>query len=53
MADNTIPPNVENYGYRVIGWCREAIEESDGFLKAQIGYDKCDDAINAIARADT
>lgn len=48
MGDSKIPANAENYGYRVIGWCKEAVEEGDGFLKAQIGYDKCDEAINAI-----
>src|SRR5260221_10156755 len=48
MPDDKVPPNAESYGYRVIGWHKEAIEESDGFLKAQVGYNKCDEAINAI-----
>lgn len=48
MPDDKVPPSAENYGYRVIGWSREAIEESDGFLRGQTGYRKCDDAINAV-----
>jgi hypothetical protein len=48
MPDDKVPPNRESYGYRVIGWCKAAIEEGDGFLKAQAGYNKCDDAINAV-----
>jgi hypothetical protein len=53
MADSKIPPSTEDYGYRVIGWCKEAVEEGDGLLKAQIGYDKCDEAINAIMSQST
>ena len=48
MPDDKIPPSVEEYSYRIVGWCKEAIEESDGFLRAQVGYSKCDEAINAI-----
>lgn len=48
MPDDKVPPSAENYGYRVIGWCKEAIEESDGFLRGQQGYNKCDEAIQAI-----
>lgn len=48
MPDDKVPANQESYGYRVIGWCREAIEESDGFLRSQVGYSKCDDAIQAV-----
>lgn len=48
MPDDKTPAASDSYGYRVIGWCKEAIEESDGFLRAQQGYNKCDEAINAI-----
>lgn len=48
MPDDKVPQNQESYGYRVIGWCKEAIEESDAFLRAQNGYNKCDETINAI-----
>lgn len=48
MPDDKTPPNAEGYGYRVIGWCKEAIEESDGFLRSQVGYNKCDESINVI-----
>lgn len=48
MPDDKVPPSIENYGYRVIGWCREAITEADGFLRAQKGYGRCDEAIQAI-----
>lgn len=48
MPDDKVPPNAEEYGYRVIGWCREAIEESDSFLRGQKSYNKIDESINAI-----
>lgn len=48
MPDDRVPPNNESYGYRVIGWCKEAIQEADDFLRSQTGYNKCDEAINAI-----
>jgi len=53
MAENRVPGNVEHYGYKVVGWCKEAVEEGDGFLKSQIGYDKCDEAINMIMGENT
>lgn len=48
MPDDKVPASTDSYGYRVIGWMREAIEESDGFLRGQQGYRKCDDAIQAV-----
>src|SRR3990167_3964749 len=48
MPDDKIPPNHEEYGYRVIGWMKEAVEESEGFLRAQKGYNKIDESINAV-----
>ncbi len=48
MPDDKVPPNVENYGYRVVGWCKEAAQESDDFLRGQTGYSKCDESIQAI-----
>ncbi len=38
----------EDYEYRVLGWCNEAITEGDAFLKAQIGYDKIGETIAAV-----
>ena len=48
MPEDKIPPNAESYGYRVIGWLREASEEADNFLRSQVGYNKIDESINAI-----
>lgn len=48
MSDDKVPPSTDSYGYRVIGWCKEAIEEGDGFLRGQRGYNKIDQAISAI-----
>src|SRR5215510_7707647 len=48
MPDDKVPPAADSYGYRVIGWCKEAIMESDEFLRSQIGYNKCDESINTI-----
>lgn len=47
MSDK-IPPAADGYGYKVIGWSKEAIEESDGFLRAQRGYDKIDESIETV-----
>src|SRR5215471_7870784 len=48
MRDDKVPPNADSYGYRVLGWCKEAMQESDEFLRSQIGYKKCDESINQI-----
>lgn len=48
MPADKIPPAAESYGYRVIGWAKEAIEESDGFLRGQRGYDRIDESIDAV-----
>jgi hypothetical protein len=49
MADIPIAsvPSEETQ-FRTLGWCREAVEESQQFLKAQKGYEKIEQAINAI-----
>lgn len=38
----------EDYDYRILGWCNEAIQEGDAFLKAQVGYDKINETIAAV-----
>ena len=48
MPDDKAPPNREDYGYRVVGWIKEAIQESDEFLRSQTGYAKIEDTITAI-----
>lgn len=48
MPDDRVPPNVESYGYKVIGWCKEAAEEGDDFLRGQTGYQKIDESIQSI-----
>ena len=48
MPADKVPPSAENYGYRVIGWAKEAIEESDGFLRGQRGYDRIDESIDTV-----
>src|SRR5215471_17805499 len=48
MPDDKVPPSAENYGYRVIGYCKEAIEESDGFLRSQRSYNKIEESISAV-----
>src|SRR5439155_5026887 len=48
MPDDRVPPAVESYGYRVIGWITDAIKESDEFLCGQDGYSKCDESIRSI-----
>jgi len=48
MPDDKVPVSSDSYGYRVIGWCREAIQESDDFLRGQRGYNKIDSAISTI-----
>lgn len=48
MPEDKTPPAAEGYGYRVIGWCKEAIQESEGFLRAQQGYNKIDESIQAV-----
>ena len=53
MPDDRIPPNLESYGYRVIGWVKEAITEGDEFLRGQDGYSKCDESIRAIMGINT
>lgn len=39
---------MENYGFRVIGWFKEAVQESEGFLRAQYGFHKIDESIQGI-----
>lgn len=48
MPDDKIPHSSESYGYRVVGWLREASQESDEFLRGQTGYGKIEDTITAI-----
>jgi hypothetical protein len=48
LPSDQVPQNTDSYGYRVIGWCKEAIQEADDFLRSQHGYNKCDEAVNAI-----
>src|SRR5262245_20169847 len=53
MPEDKVPQasqasGTDSYGYRVIGWCKDAMEEADGFLRAQRGYKKIDTAIDAI-----
>jgi hypothetical protein len=48
LPEEKVPANADGYGYRVIGWLKEGIEESDAFLRSQQGYNRCDEAINAI-----
>jgi hypothetical protein len=48
MPEERVPPNIETYGYRVLGWLKEAAEESDDFLRGQMGYKNCEDAINQV-----
>jgi len=38
----------EDYEYKVLGWCNEAIQEGDAFLKTQVGYDKINETIAAV-----
>lgn len=48
MPEEKIPPAAENYGYRVIGWGKEAIQEAEGFLRSQRHYRRIDESINAV-----
>src|SRR5262245_15194848 len=48
MPGDKVPPSLEGYAYRVTGWCKEAIEESEAFLRAQRGFNKIDQAIDSI-----
>jgi hypothetical protein len=48
VPDDRTPPNKTDYGYRVVGWIREAIQESDEFLRACTGYSKIEDTITTI-----
>lgn len=48
MPDDLVPQSTDSYGYRVIGWCKEANEEADSFLKGQQGYNKCEEAVSAV-----
>ena len=47
MADR-IPQASEGNGYNVLGYLREAVEESDNFLKGQFGYDKIQTTLDAV-----
>lgn len=48
MPGDQVPPNAEGYGYRVVGWVKEGIQESESFLRAQRGFNKIDTAIDSI-----
>lgn len=43
-----IPAAAEGNGYNVLGWLREAVEEADGFLKGQFGYDKIQTTLDSV-----
>ena len=45
--EGTIPAR-DDYEYRLLGYFKEAIEESDAFLRAQKGYNRIPDAIAAV-----
>ncbi len=49
MAYNPPIPDVreDSNEYQILGWCNDAIQEADGFIKAQIGYDKIPEAVEA------
>lgn len=47
-AFDKAPPNMEGYGFRTIGWFGEAIQEGEGFLRAQKGYNKIDETIQMV-----
>lgn len=48
MPEDKVPASQEAYGYRVIGWCREAVQESDEFLRAQTGYAKIEESLTSV-----
>lgn len=48
--DSRVP--AEDYGRQVKGWAKEAIEESESFLRSQPGYDKIEDTVDAIMGED-
>lgn len=43
-----IPAFPNEYEYRTLGWCMEAVQEGDGYLRAQDGWEKIDDSIRTI-----
>src|SRR3990167_4663393 len=47
MSDR-LPAASDGNGYNVLGWLREAVEESDNFLKGQFGYDKIQTTLDAV-----
>jgi hypothetical protein len=48
VPEDRVPPAQEAYGYRVIGWVKEAAQEADDFLRSQVGYAKIDEAVQTI-----
>lgn len=46
--DSTLPPPNGSYEGQLLGYFKEAIEEGDGFLKAQKGYNHIADSISDI-----
>ena len=47
MNDSLVPSR-DDYEHRLLGWFKEAVEESDAFLHAQRGYNRIGDTINAV-----
>lgn len=48
MPNDSFAPGKDDYPHRVIGFFKEAVEEGDAFLRAQVGYNKIAEAIAAI-----
>lgn len=49
MADNPpIPATASDDDRFTLGWCQEALQEGEGFLKAQQGYEEIQSGIDAI-----
>lgn len=44
MASEPNPPVQENLS-KTLGWCNEAIQEGENFLRSQVGFDKIPDTI--------
>jgi hypothetical protein len=54
VADNPTPPSVDGagssaYESSMLGFCREALQESDAFLRATEGYSKIVETMKAIS----
>ena len=48
MADPLTIPSAPDHEHRILGWCKEALEEGEAFLKAQRGYDRFQEIVDAI-----